>query len=238
MMPRYPRVFLPDMPVHIVHRGHDRQPIFSRPGDYSYYLANVIEMKSQCAVRVFGYCLMTNHVHLVVAPHDDPTLVSQFMRTIAARQTRHINKRKNRTGTLWDGRFKASLIDTDAYLLACLRYVDLNPVRAALVTAPENYRWSSYRCHSALAQSAWLDEHESFRALGESQGARGRAYREFVMLGITDSELTLIRQAVHRNQLTGGSGFGKIIAERTGHRIRARGPGRPCGTDRTGRFGK
>ena len=228
-MPRYPRVFLPFMPLHVVQRGHDRQRVFSRPRDYDYYLSNIIEMKQKHDVRLYAYCLMTNHVHLIVEPGKDVASISRFMRAVAARQTRYVNKLNDRTGTLWDGRFKASLIDSDAYLLACPRYIDLNPVRAALVAAPEDYPWSSYRCHAAMDSSNWLDEHESLHALGASATVRGRAYREFTSIEVPDGELTLIRQAVHRNQVTGNAQFRKRIARRTGCQIPARGPGRPCG---------
>lgn len=226
-MPRPTRLFLPDTPLHIVQRGHDRQPVFIQTRDYRYYLDNLEEAKSKLDIQVYAYCLMTNHVHLIVAPGDDVSGVSKLMRIVAARQTRFANKLENRSGTLWEGRFKASLIDTDAYLLACCRYVDLNPVRANIVAAPADYRWSSYRCHTLTQESMWLDEHPTFKDLGHSAAERAKAYREFVANGVCDAELRLIRTAVRRNQLTGNKAFRDTVARRTGRRISSQGRGRP-----------
>lgn len=228
-MPRRTRLFLPNMPLHVVQRGHDRQPVFVQPRDYRYYLNNLVEMKAELAIQVYGYCLMSNHVHLIIAPGEDVSSVSRFMRALAGRQTRYVNKLENRTGTLWNGRFNASLIDSDQYLLCCCRYVDLNPVRAALVAAPENYEWSSYRYRAALKQTSWLDDHPTLSVLARGKNLRGSAYREFVSNGISDNELKLIRTALRRNQLTGNEKFQAVIEERTGRRVSDRGRGRPAG---------
>jgi putative transposase len=226
-MPRLTRLFLPDVPLHIVQRGHDRQAVFVQPRDYQYYLDNIAEAKADLSVQLYAYCLMTNHVHLIVAPDEDVSNISKFMRIVAARQTRYVNKLENRTGTLWEGRFKASLIDSEAYLLACSRYVDLNPVRAAMVAAPQDYEWSSFRSHAAMERTNLVDDHPIFHALGRNSGARGKAYREFVSHGIVDEELDLIRIAVQRNQLTGNRQFHEAIANRTGRRVPTCGRGRP-----------
>ena len=226
-MPRYRRLFVKDIPLHIVQRGHDRKAVFVQPEDYQYYLANLVEMKDELAIDVYAYCLMTNHVHLLIMPRQVANNVSKLVRLLAARQTRHVNKLERRTGTLWEGRFKASLIDSDGYLLACHRYVDLNPVRAAMVTTPEDYEWSSYRSHAGLYDSDILDEHDTFQRLGDTRVNRAVAYRKFVAQGVSDSELRCIRSAIQRNQLTGNNGFEDQIAKRTGRRILTRGQGRP-----------
>lgn len=216
------------MPVHIVQRGHDRQPVFVEAGDYAYYLTNLAEVKAELSVRVLGYCLMTNHVHLILVPGPDTANVSKLMRVVSARQTRLANKTEGRTGTLWEGRFKASLIDSEEYLLACYRYVDLNPVRARMVATPAAYRWSSYRDHAALASCDLVDEHPSYLALGSCAESRGQAYRAYTQQAVADDELALIRTAVRRNQLTGDSGFRLAIERRIDRRISHRGPGRPA----------
>ena len=226
-MARYPRLFLPDMPLHIVQRGHDRQPVFVQLQDFEFYISNLIEMKNELQIHVYSFCLMTNHIHLIVAPGDDVSSVSKLMCTLSARQTRYVNRLEKRTGTVWNGRFKASLIDTDAYLLACCRYVELNPVRAGIVVAPEEYRWSSYRFRAAMEDSQFLDDHSVFCVLGNSRSNRGIKYQEFVATGIPEAELRLIRQALQRNQLTGTEHFQRAIADRIGRRISTRGPGRP-----------
>ncbi len=226
-MPRHPRVFVPGFPLHIVQRGHDRQPVFVESEDYEFYLCNFAEIKAELSIRLHAYCLMTNHLHLIVTPDLDGGSISKLMRVVAARQTRRVNKLEMRTGTLWEGRFKASLIDTEQYLLACYRYIELNPVRAAIVTEPEDYRWSSYRCHAAMATNPILDAHETYDALGKSRAERALAYRRFVSDGVSKTELSLIRAAVQRNQLTGGKQFQEAIERRTGHRVHSRGRGRP-----------
>jgi putative transposase len=228
-MPRPPRLFLAGVPVHIVQRGHNRRCVFRRLDDYGVYLSNLAEARSDLAVRVLAYCLMTNHVHLVVVPGDEPTNVSRFMRILAARQTRYVNRLEQRTGTLWEGRFKASLIDSERYLLACCRYTELNPVRAGMVTAPEDYPWSSYRGRAGFTADPVLDEHDALRAFGQCPEARVRAYRAFVAAGSTVNELSLIRSALQRNQLTGDTAFRQVIERQTGQQIGSRGPGRPSG---------
>ena len=226
-MARYPRLFLPRMPLHIVQRGHDRNAVFVQQADYAYYLENLRQAKSDLLIKVFGYCLMTNHVHLLLAPNDDASSVSRLMKILAARQTRYVNKLEKRSGTLWEGRFKASLIDSDSYLLACYRYVDLNPVRAKIVNTPIEYRWSSFGDHVGSTSTGWLDDAPSFLALGRTMAHRRAAYLDFVQQLIPESQLQLIRSAIQRNQVTGSVKFQEQIAERTGRRISTRAQGRP-----------
>ncbi|MEQ8959474.1 MAG: transposase, partial [Coleofasciculus sp. C2-GNP5-27] len=121
------------MPHHIVQRGHNRKAVFVEAGDYRYYLHNLREWKLTLGVKVYSYCLMTNHVHLIVEPGDDVTTVSRLMKQLAARQTRWVNKQEGRSGSLWEGRYKSSPIQRDCYLLQCCRYVERNPVKARMV---------------------------------------------------------------------------------------------------------
>src|SRR5437762_2638769 len=126
-MPRMGRVILPDYPHHIVQRGHNRQPVFAAKGDYQRYIDTLIAYKDIYGVKVYAYCLMTNHVHLLLGPEDRRGL-AQLMKRLAGRHTRYHNTLEGRTGTLWESRYKSSPVDTDDYLLACLRYIELNPV--------------------------------------------------------------------------------------------------------------
>lgn len=226
-VPRNPRIFLPNFPLHIIQRGHNQQPVFAEPADYEYYIENLIETKATFGIKIYGYCLMTNHVHLIAAPGAIAENVSKMMKVLAARQTRYVNKIEKRTGTLWEGRFKASLIDSDRYLLACYRYVDLNPVRASIVELPEQYPWCSYRDHTAITQSTWLDDSPAYSLLGNSVAERIRVYQSFVSDGTSDRELSFIRMAARRNQLTGSDKFRHQIEKRIGRRISAAGRGRP-----------
>lgn len=226
-MPRYPRLFLKDVPLHIVQRGHDRSPVFLCEKDYCYYLQNIREARGILDIEVFAYCLMTNHVHLLLMPTGRVDDVSAFMRILAGRQTRFLNTKERRSGTLWEGRFKSSLIDSEAYLMACYRYIELNPVKARMVSAPEDYRWSSYRQNAGLASDVWLDRHPVFLSLGKSSASRSSEYRALVQSGISDDDASLIRRALQRNQVTGDEAFRITIEERTGREVSSKAPGRP-----------
>jgi len=170
---------------------------------------------------------MTNHVHLILTPRAETENISGLMRLLAARQTRYVNKLESRTGTLWEGRFKGSLIDRTSYLLACCRYVDLNPVRSAIVASPDEYRWSSYRSHVGISDDQLLDPCSAYRELGNSDVERAQAYRAFVAMDSGESELATVRTALQRNQPTGSRRFCNEIEQRIGRRISTNGPGRP-----------
>jgi putative transposase len=150
-MPRHGRVIAPGYPHHIVQRGHNRQAVFFAEDDRSFYLATLCEFREKLGVQVYAYCLMTNHVHLIVNPGNDAANLSHLMKRLAGRHTRRLNRLRRRTGTSWESRFKCSPIESSTYLLACARYVDLNPVRAHIVDRPEDYAWSSNRHELALA---------------------------------------------------------------------------------------
>ena len=143
-MPRTSRIVVMGYPHHIIQRGHNRQVVFASEEDYQYYVDNLCEWKEKLGCKVYAYCLMTNHVHLIVDPGEDGGNLARLMKRLAGRQTRYLNKLEKRTGSLWVGRFKSSTISTNEYLLACCRYVELNPVRAGIVADPIDYRWSSY----------------------------------------------------------------------------------------------
>ncbi|HNP34744.1 MAG TPA: transposase [Woeseiaceae bacterium] len=213
--------------MHVMQRGHDRQPAFVESADYEYYLENIREAKLKFEVDVHAYCLMTNHVHLLITPGQDATNVSLFVRMLAARQTRRVNRLEGRTGTLWEGRFKASLVDSDCYLLACHRYIELNPVRAGIVNTPVEYRWSSVRHHCGVDTNEWLTPSTAYLDLGASKIERSERYRRFIANGTDAMELDHFRQAIQRNQVTGNRKFEDAIEARIGRRIHRRGPGRP-----------
>lgn len=236
-MPRKRRIVLAEYPHHIVQRGHDRQTVFVTDDDRLAYLRTLEEFRSELGMKIHGYCLMTNHVHLIVNPGLETDGLGLLMKRLAGRHTRRLNRLHQRTGTAWDGRFKCSPIDSDRYLLACCRYVDLNPVRAGIVPRPEVYRWSSYRARVGLARCAWLDPDPSFLALASTDARRRERYREFVESGTGEQELDLIRAALRRNQLTGNESFVSLVHQRFGDWVPHRGPGRPTvGVTGTGTF--
>jgi len=226
-MPRRRRIAVANYPHHIVQRGHNRRAVFVTDRDRQSYLDTLQEFRVELALKVYGYCLMTNHVHLIVNPGGDAANLGLLMKRLAGRHTRRINRLERRTGTSWEGRFKCSPIESDRYLLACTRYVDLNPVRAGLVAHPEDYLWSSYRERIGLIEPLRLDVDPCFLGLGTTQQLRQQRYREFVAQGTREYELKFIRGAVQRNQLTGSESFILEIERRTGERILHRSRGRP-----------
>ncbi len=226
-MPRKARIVLANRPHHIVQRGHNRAAVFAEDRDYGYYLDNLSEWKARLGCRIYSYCLMTNHVHLVVDPGEDIASLGLLMKRVSARQTRRVNQLERRTGSLWDGRYKSSPIETDRYLLACCRYVELNPVRAGMVDAPGNYKWSSYRARVGERSQGWLDHDPCYLGLGESATLRQRRYRAWVASGVSESEMKVIRDAVQRGQLTGSDRFVAEIEASIQRRIGCRGRGRP-----------
>lgn len=226
-MPRRSRIAVAHYPHHIVQRGHNRRVVFVTDQDRTAYLDSLRELREALALKVYAYCLMTNHVHLIVDPGAQASHLGLLMKHLAGRHTRRINRLEHRTGTSWEGRFKCSPIDSDQYLLACTRYVDLNPVRARIVATPEAYSWSSYRARIGAIECEWLDADPCYLALGPNELRRRQRYREFVERGIHEQELTFIRAAVQRNQLTGSQAFIAEIEQRIGQRILYRPRGRP-----------
>lgn len=226
-MPRVGRVVLPDYPHHIVQRGHNRQVVFAQESDFSVYIENLRELKVECGIQIHAYCLMTNHVHLLLQPGEAIAELGRFMKALSARMTRHFNRLERRSGTLWESRYKSSPVQTEQYLLACCRYIELNPVRAHMVDQPGAWPWSSYNARMGGAGAEWLDLDPMYLALGEEEAIRRQRYQAFLETGIPDTEWALIHQAVKRGQLTGNARFAEQVEQIVGRRIETRGPGRP-----------
>ena len=227
-MPRMGRIVLPNYPHHVVQRGHNRQVVFATEDDYQRYLGDLRELKDVFGVKVYAYCLMTNHVHLLLAPGDLVAGLGQLMKALAARATRYRNRLEGRNGTLWESRYKSSVVQTDIYLLACSRYIELNPVRARMTAEASDYPWSSYRERLGMDCSRdCLDTDPCFLALGRDQLERRERYESYVKQAVSLEETRLIREALQRGQLTGSSRFIDEIERITGLRIEQRGQGRP-----------
>ena len=217
-MPRQARLILTNTAHHIVQRGHNRNAVFIVPNDFQYYLNTLREWKAKLGVQVYGYCLMVNHVHLILNPGENEDSVGNLMKRLAGRQTRYVNRLKNRSGTLWEGRYKSSPIEYENYLLACSRYVDLNPVRASMVAHPKDYLWSSYRQKTGL-EKLWIDLDPCYSGLSNSIKDCQRRYAEFVAGEVSHNETTSIRNALARGQLTGSARFIDEVELRSGLRI-------------------
>jgi putative transposase len=210
-----------------VQRGHNRQTVFVSDDDYNYYRENLIEFKREFNCRIYAYCLMTNHVHLIIDPGDTPEMLSQLMKRVAGRQTRYVNKLEKRTGSLWEGRFKSSIISTSEYLPACCRYIEPNPVRARVVVNPADYKWSSFNCLAHGKSDLVVDQRPCYTSLGDTGPERQEAWKAYVSDTIADYQLKLIRDALQRGQVTGGDTFQQEISKKLGIRLSNKGPGRP-----------
>jgi len=235
-MPRKPRFNLPGVPQHVIQRGNNRQACFFTEADYLYYLDALRAALDKFGGRVHAYVLMTNHVHLLITPDREHAL-SEIMQSIGRRYVRYVNKKYGRAGTLWEGRFKASLVQSERYLLACYRYIELNPVRAGMVEHPGEYRWSSYSANAQGALNETVCLHDEYRCLGTTSGARQAAYRE--LFGqLLDSELVVeIRDTVNHELVVGTSRFKDEVEAMTNRRAQMGKPGRPSKKAKDGQQG-
>jgi putative transposase len=225
-MPRRPRVHLDGQPLHIVQRGHNREACFFCEEDYQSYLYWLGEALVRERAQLHAYALMTNHVHLLVSPETGES-VPRLLMSLRRRYVQYINRTYRRTGTLWDSRYKSSLIDADSYLLSCMRYIELNPVRAAMVDDPAHYRWTSYRSNALGQVNERLTPHPLYLALGMTGKDRQSAYRALFRASLDQAAIDDIRLALNQNQPLGDSRFTARIAELTGERREARPRGRP-----------
>jgi len=196
-MARLPRNKAAGFPHHVIQRGNNRQAVFADVSDYQRYLYLLHEISAGQAVAVHAYVLMTNHVHLLVTPDADDG-ISRFMQALGRRYVRWFNDRHQRTGTLWEGRFRSTVIASDRYLLACMRYIELNPVRAGLAAAPEEYRWSSNAHHVGRLVDPLITDHALFWALGNTPFERQSAYRQLFEAPLPTEHLNEIRRATNR----------------------------------------
>ena len=225
-MPRRPRVHIDGTPLHIVQRGHNRQACFFAEEDYHTYLHWLREALAEQQCRLHAYVLMTNHVHLLLTPKKAEA-VPRLVISLGRRYVQYINHTYRRTGTLWDSRYKSSLIQAEEYLLSCQRYIELNPVRAGMVDDPAHYRWSSYRTH-ALGQSAeWLTPHPLYLSIDPDAKRRQAAYRALFRSELDQEAISDIRLALNQNQPLGSARFLDRIAKAAGERREARPRGRP-----------
>lgn len=221
-MARRPRFPLTEVPLHIVQRGNDRRRCFFDELDYRVYLRAVSDASARYGVAVHAYALMTNHVHLLVTPAQ-ANGVSRLMQSVAARYVWHVNASKSRSGTLWEGRYKACLVERDEHVLAACRYIDLNPVRAGLVSHPSQYPWSSYAALAELRVDPLVVPHDALEQIGRP---RGEAYSRWCSV-YPAAEWDRLRQATERQAAFGSDGFLAEIEARTLRPMVRRGRGRP-----------
>lgn len=225
-MARKPRFNLPGIPQHVIQRGNNREPCFFSEQDYHFYLNTLQTASQKAGCAIHAYVLMTNHVHLLVTPGAVGS-VPVMMQALGRRYVRYINDTWQRTGTLWEGRYKACVVDNGRYLLTCYRYIELNPVRAGMVQTPGSYRWASYR-YNALGQvDKLVSEHESYRALGANREARCQAYRALFHHHLDDNDLDAIRVSANEELVYGSERLKDKIELMTRRRTRRGRAGRP-----------
>jgi putative transposase len=226
-MPRPPRLDLPGIPQHVVQRGVDRRPCFVLEVHYREYLRHLIELAGRFDCQVHAYVLMCNHVHLLATPAEAGG-VGRLMQALGRRYVGYFNASMARTGTLWEGRFKSCLVDSDSYVLHCYRYIELNPVRAGISSGPGGFRWSSFRCNGLGQPDPLVSPHDSYVALGATVAERADIYRSFVAQGCDCLQVEEIRAMTSRQRAFGGQAFKQELE--SAHR-------RPMGLVKFGRPG-
>ena len=205
-MPRKPRFFVPGAAVHAVQRGHNQSAVFFADLDYLEYLRCVKQAADSGGCQVHAYVLMTNHVHLLLTPERSDS-VAYLFQSIGRHFVRHINVTYQRRGGLWEGRYKCNVIESQSYLLSCMRYIELNPVRAGRVDHPAKYRWSSYAANALGVSNAVLTRHADYEALGQLPDARQSAYRSLFDGRVSADELAQLRSALQTGTPLGNARF-------------------------------
>ena len=217
-MPRKPRYYQAGIPCHVITRGNNRAACFFRQADYQFYLECLLDACTRYHVQLHAYVLMTNHVHLLLTPDTDDG-VSRAMQSIGRRYVQHVNFIYRRSGTLWEGRHKASLVDHEKYLLTCQRYIELNPVRASMVPLPENYEWSSYRENAGLKQPQHLTPHDCYCRLGADNRQRQLAYQALFAQALEEQTLNDLRCATNASMPIGSTRFKNEIEAAIGRQL-------------------
>ena len=225
-MPRKPRIVLPGYPHHVILRGNNKSAIFHEDADRYFFIECLKEAKEKTISKISSYCFMKNHAHFIIEPSNDKG-ISNMMQSLGRRYVRYINDKYRRTGTLWEGRHKSSLIDRDEYLLCCSRYIELNPVRAKLVQHPQDYKWSSFSFKVEGKANDLLDIDAMYMELGSTDKERQKNYREFVLEGIEKPAMEMITRAIEKDAVLGTKKFIDEVASLLNRDIKLRKRGRP-----------
>lgn len=217
IMARLPRFNLPGIPQHIIQRGNNRQACFFYEHDYIVYLDKLNEYSKKYNVQIHSFVLMTNHVHLLLTPEEGDG-VSRLMQSLGRYYVRYVNQAYQRSGTLWEGRFKSTLVDSENYLLAVSRYIELNPVRAKMVEDPAEYPWSSYQQNAIGKAINLITPHFCYQSLGKTDKERQAAYQALFSDKLPDIILEQIRNSTNKAWALGNTAFKKQIETKTGRR--------------------
>ena len=225
-MPRKPRMYLPGVPCHIIQRGNNRDATFYAEQDYQFYLECLKDAAVRYKVSIHAYVLMTNHVHILATPGNSES-VSFLMQSIGRRYVQYVNKEYRRSGTLWEGRHKACLVHAEDYLLTCSRYIELNPVVAAMVGHPAEYRWSSFLCNAVGKPDPLICAHDLYLRLGSTNDERQENYQRLFDQAIDPADIQRIKNAAALSMPLGNSRFKEQIERALNRKIGSEHQGRP-----------
>ena len=228
-MARLPRYVIPGQPQHVIQRGNNRQAIFAADANYQFFRDAIVEASGRFGLAIHAYVWMTNHVHLLVTPMYADS-IGKTLQSVGRKYVQYFNFTYKRSGTLWEGRYRATVVDTENYLLKLMHYIDMNPVRASMVAHPREYPWSSY-AHYATGDSGlnavWLHPHEQYDALGVIPTERQAAYRQMFRETISAADLNAIRDCTHKGWALGSEWFRAEIERLGQRRAVSKGRGRP-----------
>jgi putative transposase len=225
-MPRQPRIDFPGLPQHLVVRGNDRQPIFFSDADRLHFLDCLGEARSRRCCDIHAFVLMSNHVHILATPRA-PRASSRMMQDIGRAYVAHVNKAHGRTGALYEGRFKSSLVETTRYFLACMRYIEMNPVRAQMVSHPGAYEWSSYGQNITGEPGGLVTAHAEFLNLGRDAQERARSYVRLFDGPEDEEEVSAIRRGATQNGAVGTATYREALTSLLGQPVSFARRGRP-----------
>jgi len=209
-MPRKLRFYLPGVPTHVMQRGHNRNPVFFAKKDYLEYLKILKKVADQHECKIHAYVLMTNHIHLLLTP-TTKNGISLLFQSLGRTYVNYINKTYQRSGTLWEGRHKGNIIDSETYLLTCMQYIELNPVRAGMTEHPSDYPWSSYHANGMGESNVILSPHELYLSLAKMKDERLQIYNELLDTKIKSQELLAINKSVNSGTPLGSTKFIKTV---------------------------
>ncbi len=227
-MPRNPRISPVGIPQHVITRGNNRQVCFTCEDDMDFYLSCLKEYSAKSDVDIHSWVLMTNHIHLLCTPNKE-VAVSKMMQDVGRLYVRYFNKTYKRSGTLWEGRFKSSLVQSEHYLLSVYRYIELNPVRAGMVHDPADYEYSSYRSNALGKSDGLCTPHQEYLLLADDGSARQDNYRALFALELDMALIDNIRKTTNQGMAIGSERFIDEISRLTGFDMHTKDRGRPKG---------
>ena len=228
-MARLPRYVIPGQPQHIIQRGNNRQDIFATETDYQFFRDALVEASAKYGLAIHAYVWMTNHIHLLATPTQENS-ISKVFQSVGRKYVQYFNFTYKRSGTLWEGRYRATVVDSEQYLLTLMRYIELNPVRADMVAHPRNYPWSSYgfNAQGDTGKNAyWLTPQHEYLRLGRSAASRQGAYRQLFRAALSGKDLNAIRESTQKGWALGGEPFRRQIEALGQRRAASKGVGRP-----------